>query len=299
MRGKNLPIAMEVEDVLDTFEMARAFAGKSFKINNIDLVHPPNGSMICSMVQALKTDRASVATAVEAVARDLVSSWNHGASTFLNLPLLYPDGSSVTVKIDITPTGVRVSDGGFAYREIESVGSERSFSLTARKIAEDDDVSVDRRTIYADVPLDQLYRAVCDVATASWRVADRVYQRLVDEDESEIVDHLRQRLTAVFGASHVRDENSIVGVSATKWDVSAVVQIDHKTAVFHAVSKHPNSVYRTTTAFHDISLLDTPPKLVSVVKNKAEMGHNLALLAQAGHIIEAQATDDIFWRSVA
>jgi hypothetical protein len=35
------------------------------------------------------------------------------------MPLLYPDGSFVTLKLDQAHGGIRVSDNGFAFRELE------------------------------------------------------------------------------------------------------------------------------------------------------------------------------------
>src|SRR3546814_11423671 len=54
------------------------------------------------------------------------------ASSYINMPLLYPDGSCVTLRIDRLSDRFRVSDNGFAYREIEDLGAERSFAGTAR-----------------------------------------------------------------------------------------------------------------------------------------------------------------------
>jgi hypothetical protein len=42
--GQNLRLAVPIEQELQTFEAARAFAGNRFRINNIDLVLPPNWS---------------------------------------------------------------------------------------------------------------------------------------------------------------------------------------------------------------------------------------------------------------
>src|SRR5579883_3148471 len=105
----------------------------------------------------------------EAVA-DLVRLERINGSCFVNLPLLYPDGSSVTVKIDQMENGLRVSDAGFAYREIEDVDAARSFKRIANKVAEDAYVSVGDRVIFIDVQASHLDRAIRDVAEVSWRV---------------------------------------------------------------------------------------------------------------------------------
>ena len=132
-------------------------------------------------------ENRSLAAVAEAAVRDLVRVSNWGNSSFVNLPLIYPDGSSVTVKLDIVQAGqrvdevgVRVSDHGFAYRLLEQIGAQRSFGRTAGGVAEREELTVDKRSIYVDVPFDAVERAICDVAAASWSVVDRVYSKLSD-----------------------------------------------------------------------------------------------------------------------
>ena len=81
------------------------------------------------MVEAASLEAVSVMA--DAVAGDLLMVRHSGDSSFINLPIAYTSGTFVTVKIARVRDGVRVSDGGFAYRELESIGAERSFSKTA------------------------------------------------------------------------------------------------------------------------------------------------------------------------
>lgn len=244
--------------------------------------------------------RDSIGAIAESVARGLVSVRRVGDSSFINLPLVYPSGSPVTVRLDRVAKGVRVSDNGFAFRELESFGAQRSFGKTAATIAEPEAVEVGRRTVYVDVPLEEVERAICDVAAVSWQVADRIVGRLADEEAADVEEYLRERLVTVFATALKKPvEQKIVGASSSEWDVSAVVQLPAGIAVFHAVSNHPNAVFKTSTAFHDLANLNNPPKLVSVVRDKAAMGSKLALLAQAGRVIEGEQPDDVYLRAVA
>jgi hypothetical protein len=243
----------------------------------------------------------SVAEAADAAAAALVSVRHWGGSSFINLPLIYPSGSFVTVKLEqVGREAIRVSDNGFAYRELESIGVQRSFAKTANSIAEAESLEVNKRAIFVDVPHAQLSRAICDVAIASWQVADRIFSRAAEEDEAEIEDYLRQRLASVFGADHVNAEQAkIVGASTSEWEVSAVVELPNRVAVFHAVSNHSNSVFRTSTAFHDLAALDNPPSLTAVVRSKAALGPKLNLLAQAGNVIEEDQPNNVYLRAAA
>jgi hypothetical protein len=247
----------------------------------------------------LAPQMSNVAEAAEAAASELVAVRRSGGSSFINLPILYPDGSFVTVKLDQTADGIRVSDNGFAYRELEAIGTSRSFSKTAMAVAEALDLLVDRRSIYVDVTHDQLIRAICDVGLASWQIADRVYSRIAEEDEDEIEVYLRDRLVKVFGLELKTADQKIKGPSTTEWEVSAIVEHGDKLTIFHAVANHPNSVFKTSAAFHDLELLEFRPNLVSVVRSKAALGPRFNILAQAGRVIEEDQPDEVYLLAAA
>lgn len=235
--------------------------------------------------------------AAEAAAK-LVCLRRSEGSVFINLPLLYPDSSFVTLKLDVVPDGIRVSDNGFAYRELEAIGACRSFAKTAATVSTALDVEANRRALFVDVPPDQLVRAICDVAMASWQVADRVYARAADTEAAELEDCLQNRLMRVFG-EHLRPIHSIKGASSSEWDVSAVVEHHGKLTVFHAVSNHANAVFRTSAAFHDLASRDRQLNLVSVVKEKAALGARYGILSQAGRVIEEAQPDSVYIKAAA
>ena len=236
---------------------------------------------------------------MKAAVTDLVRVRSRGDSTYVSLPLIGPDGSSVTVRITPAESGFRVDDAGFAYHDLERVGAERSFGRTASSIAEIYGLEVTKRSFIAQVSADELFRAICDVGMASWSTIDRVYERINSQDEAEIEEYLRPRLEGIFGASKVEVSNTITGSSANEWPVSAIVRIDGHIAVFQAVGEHANSVYRTSTAFHDLAALPKPPTLISVVKDKNKMGKKLSILAQAGRIIQGDQPDNAYIKAAA
>jgi len=236
---------------------------------------------------------------VEEVARELVRLRRVNGSSFLNLPMLYPDGSSVTVKIDQVAGGLRVSDNGFAFREAEDSGAIRSFGQTKKSVAEEFGVQFGGKAIFLDTECAGLFEAICDVASASWQIVARVYSRLPDDTEIEFEEEISARLKSLFGASHVEENKDLAGASSISWPVSAVVNLeDHKT-VFQAVGDHANSINRSATAFRDLSLLPNPPRLVAVVRDKTALGARASLLVQASaHIIE-RGNPDVLWRAAA
>ena len=216
---------------------------------------------------------------------------------YINLPIIYPDGSFVTVRIDQVETGVRVSDSGFAYLQADDIGVGKSFPRTARRVSNEFDVSVARNSIFADVTLEQLHRAIIDVGCASWKVADAIASS-IQEDDSDLLDELKEKLKRVFGHNQVKEEAKIVGVSTNTWDVSAIVSMSGYNAVFQAVSGHANSIYKASTAFRDISGIDNPPRIVAVVRSRKLLGQRMALLAPA-RVIEESQPEEYFLRAAA
>jgi hypothetical protein len=235
---------------------------------------------------------------VKAVSSDLVRVQEIGQSFYVNLPMVYPDGSFVTVKLDKIAGEVLVSDAGFAYREAEDVGSNRSFRRMANKIAEDYSVTIGERTISTRTSFEGMERAICDVATVSWRVATTINERAFEEGDAELSEELTTRLKSVFGADKVVEGECLIGQSTTEWPVSAVVTVEGHKAVFQAVSEHPNSVYRASTAFRDLASAEKQLRLVSFVRSKAALGTKLSLLAPSKIVEESQA-DELLRRAAA
>lgn len=241
------------------------------------------------------------ARAVETVWGELLSAQHHGASSYVSLPLIYPSGSPVTVRV--TPSGIssfKVSDDGFAYRELESFGGQSSFAKAADALLDARDVSRDTRCLFAaPVEADELARGISDVATASWQVVDKVYSRLSEDDEDEFADLLTERLMKIFGKPAVSPYAVLPGASTANWEMTALVIADGKRTAFQAVGHHPNSIYRTNSAFDDLAELDRPPSLVAVVKSKPALGPRLTLLARRGFVIEVDQPNTDYMQAAA
>jgi hypothetical protein len=263
------------------------------------------------MSVAIATERVSIAAAAENAVRDLVRVTHWGRSSFVNLPLIYPDGSSVTVKLDPVREGpgtdsllidglVRVSDNGFAFRILESIGVQSRFGRAARAIAKRNELAVDKHIIFADVGLNSLSRAICDVAVASWVVAEEAFLRAAEEDHTEFDETLRDRLQTIFPERVDTKTRELRGASATLWRVSAIVGLEEgRMAIFQTVGKTPLSVNTASTSFLDLGGLEPAPNLIAVVRKKSDLGSRLGLLSQAGgRVIEEAQPDDVYERAV-
>lgn len=248
------------------------------------------------------SDAADLASAVKALEGELVSASHWPDASFVRLPLVYPSGTHVTVRVERAGRGhFRVSDNGFAYRETESAGAHRSFSRMADAIAKTEGLSKDARAVFSGASEDQLARVIMDVASASWRIADKVLDRVQDDSEDDIVDYLSNRLFEIFGANSVKTDvdATLIGASTSPWQLSAVVDHNGKRTAFQAVSANANSIYRANAAFDDLYALDTPPGLVAVVGSKEALGSRLALLSRVARVIEESQNNDAFLRAAA
>ncbi len=241
----------------------------------------------------------TVRDAADKAARELVGVSHWGSASYINLPLIFPSGSQSTVRLTHAGGQFRVDDGGFAYRELAAVGSERSFPKVAARFAGIEGLETDRRAIFTTASEEQLVRAICDVGMASHAVVADVFERLGDEGAAEIEDYLRERLASVFSGARIESDEKIIGASSHPWTVSAAIHLDSGLIVFQAVGSHPYSVYKASTAFHDLNELLNPPKCVAVVKEMEAMGVNLNVLAQAGRVIQGDQSDDAYRQAAA
>lgn len=233
-----------------------------------------------------------VRAAVEAAARGLVNVRHWGGVSYVSLPLFGPDNSPVTVRVSKDMTGFRIDDAGATHRELERFGMGRSFSSTAPHVVARDDLSIIDKVVVGYADENDLERAIMDVGLAAWSITDRIYAGVEDASEEHLEDSLRERLVRVFGAASLEDRQKISGSSSTEWEVAAVLRVGDHLAVFQAVSDHANSVYRASTAFHDLAALPIAPSLVAVVKSKEALGSRLGILSQVARVVEEEQSDD-------
>lgn len=255
--------------------------------------------MISSEMASRADTFPTLKDAADRAAAELVRVSHWGDSSYVNLPMFMPSGTPATVRVSVSGNGFRVDDGGFAYREAEAIGGERSFPKAAAKFALPDGLTVGKRAIMASAGAGELQRAICDVGAASYSTAHDIYQRIAEEGVDEIQDYLRERLETVFRNARIESEQKLKGASTHDWTVSNVIYLQDRMVVFQAVGNHAYSVYRASTAFHDLGELPVPPQCVAVVKDMQALGANLNVLAQAGRVIQGDQTDEAYRRAAA
>ncbi len=241
-----------------------------------------------------ETANSDLRDAAEAALRQLVSVKPDGDAVFVSLPLYYPSGSSVCLRISQRDHEYRVTDWAMAHREIELVGGDALFNRTAKRAAERTGALIAGEEVYSVCSLGELAPVIADIGWASHYIAHAIVDRAQRQSESDILISLTARLKHLFGENRVESEKLIAGFSTNDWNVSALVHIDGREAVFDVVSNHHASVFTTSTKFNDLKLLDNAPKTIAVVKDKAAMGAYYNILAQAGYVIQDDAPDMSF-----
>ena len=241
---------------------------------------------------SIKID-TNFASLVDAVAREIISTEHFGNASLIKTPLMYPSGASVIVQITQQQNRFFVTDMGMGHQEAIMFDGANFYSRNAKTIAENFGVRFDNEAFFvAEATKEQLPGATVIIANCSAEATALAAYRVADRRYEADTDRLYQKLISVFSTEEVDRDVSVIGSSAHKWPVSAIVHHRGKIALFEAVSKNHLSVVNTTAKFHDIARLDNPPNRVSVVSKKSDMGEYLNLLSQAGNVVEFDVSEN-------
>lgn len=237
-----------------------------------------------------------VRKAVEGLVR--ASAW--GSSYLITVPLVYPSGTAVGVKVSAHQGGYIVTDFGLGWREAEGYEAHRSFGAHAGRIK--DQVGVEYTgehefRMFANAR--QLATAIRRVAYASHRSAVKAFHSLPEACEQEIGAALFQRLRDTFGKDNVAGELKLAGASNIEWPFAAQVLQGKRRVVFDVVSPQWTSVVAAKSKFSDVRHLGPNTVPVAVVDSIDAMGKWLPLISQEAEVIEDDVDADELRRVVA
>jgi hypothetical protein len=234
---------------------------------------------------------------VDGVARALVDVRQANGASFISLPVLYPGGSLVVVRIDPHHDGhYLVSDMGMGFQEAELMGAGRLFAHSAPSVAVRSGVHFDRQTFSIGVRRERLVGAVSVIAACSQEAVQVAAFRLDEKKRADAADRLCERLYRLFTPGKVERGATVVGASNTPWTVTALVRADGHKAVYEPVSEHANSVASALTRFVDINQLEHPPARIAVVRKKELLGTRLALISTTANVVEESVSDQTLER---
>lgn len=241
-------------------------------------------SMAFDQVSGDEIRDAAVRKAVAGLVR--ASAW--GNSYLISVPLVYPSGTTVGVKVMASKGGYFVTDFGLGFREAEGYEAQRSFGAHAGRIK--DQVGVEYTgdhefRLFATER--QLTSAIRRVAYASHRAAVKAFHSLPEAGEQEIGAELFQRLRDTFGSEHVAGELKLAGASNIEWPFAAQVLQGKRRILFDVVSPRWASVVAAKSKFSDVRHLGPNTFPVAVVDKIDAMGKWLPLISQEAEVIEA------------
>lgn len=230
--------------------------------------------------------------AIERAVDRLVRASQVADGFLISLPMTYPTGTVVGIRIEPAQGGFYVSDFAMGYRESEDFSAERSFRYHIKKMIEDGPVEFTAgKQIRIRATEEQLKGAIIKIANLSRDAAVKAYENASDWDDEELAADLFQRLSDVFGASYVVAKALRTGASSVQWKFAAEVKVHGRDILFDAVSPHHNSVFSAVSKFNDVQREDDDIDAVAVVESKISMGKWLPLLSQAATVIESGASE--------
>lgn len=247
------------------------------------------------MSKAISHTQANFSDLIDTVARELVTVTHDARHSFVSTPLVYPNGTSVVVRIEGTDGEYLVTDFGMGYEEAEMMGAANIYSRCGKLVADAANIGFDNHSFFVlRVACEQLAGAIVTVANCSKEAASVAAYKLADRKNRDAADILYSRLVTVFPKRIVARNVPVIGQSNTEWHVATMVQRDRVRAIFEPVSAHHVSVCAAATKFHDIAAVEDAPSRVAVVKRKSEMKTYLAVLSQASNVIEQSASNDVY-----
>lgn len=243
----------------------------------------------------LKQPRDSFRSLIGDVSKQLVGAEHDAAGSFIRLPLLYPSGTSVVVRVEGADNRFFVSDYGLGAQEADLMGASLTYARQGRPIAEDAGVRFDNQAFFiVETNRAQLPGAVVTIANCSHEAAIRSADALAEKTFDDAKELLYGRLSRVFDRRIITKNASVKGSSATEYKVAALVRPERsgRVIVFDPVTKHHSSVAHASMKFGDMARLDAPPVRVAVVHNKTEFGTLLNILSASANVIDDSAPDE-------
>jgi hypothetical protein len=238
---------------------------------------------------------------IENVAREIVAAEHHVGGSFIRLPMLYPSGATVVVRIEAGENRYFVSDWGLGYQETDLYGAGSFYVRHGRHIAEKSGVGFDNQAFFVmEASREQLAGAVVTIANCSQEAAMRAADALAEKTFEDSKERLYERLVRVFSketgnAKKIVTKNAkVIGHSSTEWPIATIVKLpgSARPTIFEPVTKHHNSVASATMKFNDIALLGREaPNRVAMVHEKKQFGTLLSVLSQSASVIDDDAPD--------
>ena len=165
----------------------------------------------------ISKERPRLAEIAEEVADKLIAVHEYRDSAYLRLPVLYPSGSTVVLRLSrertmtAEPQRFTITDFAAGYDEADMMGTATVFIRHATEIAEREGISwVDHAIVADGLTKEQLFGAAIAVATCSRDAAVVAAERADEGKQTSERDILYRRLTSIFTPSQVHRDVEVV-----------------------------------------------------------------------------------------
>lgn len=230
--------------------------------------------------------------------RQLVGADHTQQRSLIWLPIIYPSGSLLGVRLTNGGDTYALSDMALSYEESRNVRAQRAFNRHAPLVAEAAGVAFEQRSfLLRGIRAEQLPGAVIALANCAHSAVTLAVHKQAAADAREAEQRLFERLVRMFG--HAEQHRTVTGASGTPWDVDAVVKVGDREILFEAVGSAKQSIYATVAKYHDIARLPYPPLRIASVNHREELGSMLGVLSQAANVIESDTPDSTIRQLVA
>lgn len=219
-----------------------------------------------------------------------------GADARVMLPVLYPSGSFVTLRIGGGPREFVITDDGSAAQEADMAGATEFFHRAAKEVAERTGVKFDGNALFEiEAPADNLPGFMAIVADASRRAAQLVAERHAERLDRRLKVGLAARLKEVFGEALIDVRPQVSGASTHAWPFDAAARLAGRTLLFAAVTPSAVSVSSAYLKLDDVKRLGDGPRTVAVLTRPAAFREDQRLiLGRAALLVDASASNDAF-----
>ncbi len=228
---------------------------------------------------------------VDAAMRGITSIAHRAEGSYVKLPLLYPSGSGVLVRVSGGPDKYSITDIGIGYTEAELMGAGPTYVRQAKIVSQNSGVRFDEHSFFAvEVPRDRIPGAIVTVANCSSEAVALTAFKIAEKAAVDASEVLVQRLESAFGAANVVRHEKIIGASNHEWEFAAAIKRGRRPSLFEFATRHSNSVANVSMKMGDVALLEAAPRRIVMVHNKNEMGTYLGVLARSADVIEDNLT---------
>lgn len=219
---------------------------------------------------------------------------NVGEKVMVDLPLLYPSGSTVVIDIEQNGDRVWVSDMGLGHVEADLMYATESYKKLAVMKAKEFGVDYDGHSMFALwVPIGRIEAAIICVANASAQAAAEAVRHATETQSRTQDEVFFERVSSIFGKKSVARTAEVSG-QRISWEVHNLVSLQNgKRAIFEPMSKHAASVSSKFLMFSDIRASDAPISLNAVVTNISNLDAKAQMIADVANIVQLDAPEAV------